>query len=92
MESSGLAGSALVSEPFYQRIIADIRARVASGQWPAGTKLPSTRELVAMYQAKFESTTLTHSTVRHAISLLIERGELRGQQGLGVYVQEQTKP
>lgn len=75
-----------MSEPFYRRILTDIRARIASGEWPPGTKLPSTRELQAHYREEFASPTLTHSTVRHAVSLLIEMGELRGQQGLGVFV------
>ena len=76
-----------MSEPFYRRIIADIRSRVAAGEWPPGTRLPSTRELVARYRTLYDSPTLTHTTVRHAVSLLIEMGELRGQQGLGVYVE-----
>ena len=75
-----------MSEPFYRRIIADLRARIVSGEYPPGGKLPSTRDLVAFYRGQFSSTTLTHSTVRHAVSLLIETGELRGQQGLGVFV------
>lgn len=87
VQSSGLAGSTLMSEPYYRRILADIRARIASGEWEPGSQLPSTRELVAHYRLLYDSTTLTHSTVRHAISLLIELGELRGQQGLGVFVQ-----
>jgi GntR family transcriptional regulator len=76
-----------MSEPFYRRIRADIQARIASGEWPPGTQLPSTRELVAYYRDKFGSRTLAHSTVRHTISLMIERGELRGQQGIGVFVE-----
>jgi GntR family transcriptional regulator len=75
-----------MSEPFYRRILIDIRSRIASGEWPPGTQLPSTRALVAHYRAAYGSATLTHSTVRHAISILIELGELRGQQGLGVFV------
>jgi GntR family transcriptional regulator len=87
MDSAGLPGSsALMSEPYYRRIHADIRARIASGEWPPGTKLPSTRELVEFYRGLFGSPTVAPSTVRHAVSLLIELGELRGQQGLGVFV------
>lgn len=86
MDSTGLAGSITMSEPFYRRILTDIRNRIASGDWPPGAKLPSTRELMLYYRGLYGSPTLTHSTVRHAVSLLIEMGELRGQQGLGVYV------
>ncbi len=87
MRSTGLAGSNTMSEPFYRRIMADIRARIASGEWPPGSPLPSTRELADFYRSTLDSPTLTHSTVRHAITLLIEIGELRGQQGLAVYVE-----
>ena len=88
MGFAGLAGSsATMSEPFYRRILSDVRARIAAGEWPAGSKLPSTRELVEFYRGLYGSPTLTHSTVRHAISMLIETGELRGQQGLGVFVE-----
>ena len=75
-----------MAEPYYRRILADVRRRIVSGEWPRGSKLPSTRELAEHYRRAYNSPTLTHSTVRHAISLLIEMGELRGQQGLGVFV------
>jgi DNA-binding GntR family transcriptional regulator len=75
-----------MSEPFYRQIMTDIRARITAGEWPPGTKLPSTADLVDFYKLRLGSDTLTASTVRHAVSLLIEVGELRGQQGLGVYV------
>jgi GntR family transcriptional regulator len=77
-----------MSESFYRRIMIDIRARIAAGEWPPGSKLPSTAELVEFYRARLVSETLTSATVRHAVSLLIELGELRGQQGLGVFVPE----
>jgi GntR family transcriptional regulator len=67
-------------EPHYRRIIADIRRRIASGEWPPGHKLPSTKELAAMYEVN------SQSTVRQAIMILTETGELRGHQGLGVFV------
>jgi GntR family transcriptional regulator len=75
-----------VSEPFYRRIISDIRGRIASGQYPPGERLPTTERLRDQYRAQFDSPSLTNATVRHAVSLLIELGELRGQQGLGVFV------
>jgi GntR family transcriptional regulator len=86
MGSAGLAGSNTLSKPFYRQIQDDLRARIATGEWPPGTRLPSTRELVAFYQTKLRSKTLAIETVRRAVSLLIETGELRGQQGLGVFV------
>lgn len=82
----GLAGSSTMSEPFYRRVIADIRARIASGEWPPGTKLPTTAELRELYRVQFASPTLATATVQSALAILKETGELRGQQGLGVFV------
>lgn len=86
MGSAGLAGSTTLSKPFYRQIQDDLRARIAAGEWPPGARLPSTRELVAFYQQKLRAPTLATETVRRAVSLLIETEELRGQQGLGVFV------
>ncbi|MFC0508242.1 GntR family transcriptional regulator [Micromonospora costi] len=69
-------------EPHYRRIIADIRGRVASGEWPPGYKLPSTKALAEMYEVR------SATTVRQAITILIETGELYGHQGLGVFVSD----
>lgn len=82
----GLAGSSTMSTPYYRQIVADVRARIASGEWPPGHKLPSTSELIEVYKVSLGTATLAPSTLRHAIGLLIELGELRGQQGLGVFV------
>ena len=89
MGSAGLAGS-IMAEPYHARIRADLLARIESGEWQPGDKLPSTRELVEFYRATLKSSTLAASTVRHAISLMIVRGELVGQQGIGVFVPPAT--
>jgi len=89
MGSTGLAGSITLSDPpYYRRIHDDIRARIASGDWPPGSKLPSTRELVEYYQHQLAYPNLSRLTVRRAVDMLIESGELRGQQGVGVFVAE----
>lgn len=75
-----------MSEPYYRRVIADIRARIASGEWPPGHKLPTNLELRDLYRVLFESPTLANATVQQAITILKETNELRGQQGLGVFV------
>jgi GntR family transcriptional regulator len=66
-------------EPHYRRIIADLRRRIAAGEFPPGAKLPSTRALADQYG-------VAPGSVRQAITLLTEVGELRGHQGLGVFV------
>ncbi|WFE32420.1 GntR family transcriptional regulator [Micromonospora sp. WMMD975] len=72
-------------EPHYRRIIADIRRRIAEGEWPPGHKLPSTKELADLYEVG------SQSTVRQSITILIETGELYGHQGLGVFVPDANK-
>lgn len=87
MGSTGLAGSVIVSDqPYYRRVQDDLRARIARGEWPSGSKLPSTRELVEHYRSALGLPTLSRLTIRRAIENLIEAGELRGQQGVGVFV------
>lgn len=90
IELEGLAGSTTMParefEPHYRRIIADIRRRIAEGEWPPGHRLPSTRELRDLYSDPLGVRSL--STVRQAVTILLEAGELRGHQGLGVFVAE----
>ena len=86
MDSTRRGGSTTMSEPYYRRIMADIRAKIVAGEWPPGVAIPSTRELTAFYRTKYGSATLAQSTVRSAITILIETGVLEGQQGLGVFV------
>jgi GntR family transcriptional regulator len=69
------------SEPHYRRIMRDIRERIASGALKPGDKLPSTVELSEQYG-------VSAPTVRQAITILTETGELVGHQGLAVRVAE----
>jgi GntR family transcriptional regulator len=66
-------------EPHYRRIMADIRRRIAAGEFAPGAELPSTRAIAEMYG-------VAPGRVRWAITLMIESGELRGHQGLGGFV------
>ncbi len=84
---AGLPGStaAMPAEvSYYKRMLDDIRARIASGEWPPGRRIPPTRDLLAMYGESFG--VRSASTVRRVVEVLIETGELRGHQGVGVYV------
>lgn len=65
-------------EPRYERVMADLRKRIAANEFPDG-KLPSTAALVTHYGYSRE-------TIRQAITRMILLGELRGEQGAGVYV------
>ncbi len=62
----------------------DIRARIVSGEWPPGHKLPSGPQLVEHYG-------VSTNTVRAVIIAMTVTGELRGEQGRGVYVADQPR-
>ncbi|MGX7670536.1 winged helix-turn-helix domain-containing protein [Plantactinospora sp. DSM 117369] len=62
-----------------QRIAQDIRNKIASGEYRPGDKLPSLRELIAIYKVSAEP-------VRSALLILQAEGLLEGHQGKGVFV------
>jgi DNA-binding GntR family transcriptional regulator len=62
-----------------QQIIDDIEAKIASGEWPPGTKLPSATQLCDQYD-------VSRMTVRSAIDYLKAVRTLEGAPGSGVYV------
>jgi GntR family transcriptional regulator len=67
--------------PYYERVMADLRAQINDRRLRPGDKLPSTDELAAHYG-------YSPGTVREAITRLIAEGVLRGHRGVGVFVAE----
>ncbi len=65
--------------PLYEQLALDIRAQIDSGKYPAGSKLPSQRELSDEYGVSMV-------TVRQAISQLESDGILITKQGKGTFV------
>jgi GntR family transcriptional regulator len=83
---TGQAGGVAVPVRYdYRAIIEDMLAKIASGEWPPGFKLPKPRELAAVYS-------VSEGTVRRVIDILKDRGVLEGHQGVGVFVSERTIP
>lgn len=82
-DSITLVGSPTVGYqgPLWRSIREDLRRKIDAGIYPAGSKLPSTRELADQYET-------SPVTVRRAIDSMIELGELTGRQGVGVFVVE----
>lgn len=74
-------------EPAYERIRADLRRRIESGELPPGTKLPTHPELAKEYGVSVQP-------VRQALwSLEKLDGLITSRQGKGVYVDgEPTEP
>ena len=65
----------------YREIANDIAARIKAGQWKAGDQIPSTQEVADEYG-------VSEATAYRALSLLVDRGVLRGETGRGRYVEE----
>ncbi len=62
-----------------QRVMDDIRARIASGEYPPGSKLPSAREMRDQYD-------VSQMTIRIAIERLRAAGVVTTAPGAGVFV------
>lgn len=66
--------------PMSSREIADdLSARIRSGEYPPGSKLPSLRELAGLYSVSV-------STIQRALDRVDERGLVVGSQGRGTFV------
>jgi DNA-binding response OmpR family regulator len=65
----------------YQRVYADLRARIERGELSPGDQLPSQPSLAAEYKVAL-------LTVRHAIELLRRAGYLSVEHGRGTFVAE----
>ena len=66
-------------QPKYLRIHAELRDRIRTGQWPAGSPLPAQRDLAAEFGVSI-------MTLRQAIQLLTDEGLVAARHGSGTYV------
>ncbi|MET8281211.1 GntR family transcriptional regulator [Micromonospora sp. NPDC005174] len=65
----------------YADIAADIAARIRSGEYGPGTKIPSYAQLSDLYSVSV-------STAARSVALLRDRGVVVGAPGRGVFVPE----
>ncbi|WP_121158805.1 GntR family transcriptional regulator [Micromonospora pisi] len=70
--------------PLWRSIRDDLRARIKAGLLKPGEKIPTTQKLMDQYST-------SSATVRRAVDLMIESGELVGRQGLGVFVADASE-
>ena len=68
-------------EPLYRQLETLLREDIETGKLPAGSKLPTENELVAMYS-------VSRVTVRKALDALSQQGYLERRSGKGTYVAE----
>jgi GntR family transcriptional regulator len=66
-------------QPKYLRIHRDLSDRITSGQWPAGSPLPSQQHLAAEFGVSV-------MTLRQALQLLADDGLIQTRHGAGTYV------
>ena len=66
-------------QPKYLRIYAELRDRITSGQWPAGSSLPPQRDLAGEFGVSI-------MTLRQALQLLTDEGLVAARHGSGTYV------
>ena len=71
-------------EPIYLQIKNLIAARIASGEWRAGQKLPSENELVA-------ALAVSRMTINRALRELTQEGLIKRVHGLGSFVAESPR-
>jgi GntR family transcriptional regulator len=65
----------------YRQIADDLQARIARGEYPPGSTLPSYRELAELYS-------VGTTTAANVYRVLTDRGVVVGQAGRGVFVAE----
>ncbi|WP_431913592.1 GntR family transcriptional regulator [Micromonospora carbonacea] len=71
------------AQPLWRQIRDDLRAKIRAGIYPPGSKLPSARLLAEEYDT-------SHMTIRRALDSMIERDELVGRTGIGVFVADNS--
>lgn len=65
----------------YREIADAIAARIAAGEWIPGARLPTTDAFAAEYGC-------SEATAYRALSLLVDRGLVRGERGRARFVAE----
>ena len=65
--------------PLYERVKQDILARIASGEWSSGAKVPSEHELMDQFG-------ISRMTVHRALRELSDKGVIERFQGIGTFV------
>ncbi|WP_200307189.1 GntR family transcriptional regulator [Streptomyces adelaidensis] len=73
------------TRPVWRQVAAAIEARIASGEYPVGARVPSVVELSAEFG-------IAASTAQKALAHLKAEGLIRAEVGLGSFVAERPAP
>lgn len=63
----------------YRQIADALAARIKAGEWKRDAQIPSTQAVADEYE-------VSEATAYRALSLLVDRGVVRGEPGRGRYV------
>lgn len=74
----------MVDSPPYARIVADLRARIESGELAPGDRVPSTREITRHWGVAM-------ATATKALGVLRQQGLVRAERGSGTVVEERPR-
>ena len=74
-----MTGRPKTATPLWQSIAATMRAAIAEGQYPDGSRFPTESELAGRFG-------VNRHTIRHALSALIEDGLVHSRRGAGTFV------
>ena len=72
-------GGAVVAQPEYLRIAADLRSRISSGEWGPGDQIPTIPELCEHYR-------VSQTTIRNALDLIRNEGLVESRARAGTRV------
>ena len=72
------------ARPIFKQIVDEIRIKIAKGELPTGTKLPSVRALAMQLS-------VNPNTVAKAYGELATQGFLESRKGLGIFVKERNQ-
>lgn len=80
--SRSIAGGRARAASLHDRILAEVRDRILSGEWPPGQRIPAESELTAQYAC-------SRMTVNKAMSLLARAGLIERRRKAGSFVARQ---
>lgn len=67
--------------PLHHQVFGDLKAALDAGEWAAGDRMPTERELALRYGCSL-------ITVRHALGELVREGRIERTRGRGTYVRQ----
>lgn len=72
------------TRPLWRQIATEIIRRIEDGEYPAGSRVPSTMEIATEFG-------VVNATASKAMRYVREQGHTRGEVGLGTFVQDRPE-